>query len=77
MTVFPQPAGTEVFVQVPGTDLTAAALGVLDAAGRRVNAPVTRLGDRVRIDVSGLASGTYHIRLAVGAEACTARFIKP
>ncbi len=77
MTVFPQPASTEVFVQVQGTDLTNAAFGVLDAAGRHMNVPMVRLGDRVRLDVSGLASGTYHLRVAAGERAWTARFIKP
>jgi hypothetical protein len=77
LELFPMPATDELFVQAQEADLAKAAVGVLDAAGRRMNVPVQRQGDRLRLDVSGLASGSYSIRAASGERAWTATFVKP
>jgi hypothetical protein len=77
LELFPMPATDELFVQAQDADLVKAAVGVLDAAGRRMNVPVLRQGDRLRLDVSGLASGSYTIRLASGERAWRAAFVKP
>jgi hypothetical protein len=71
------PAIDELFVQADEADLAQAAVGVLDAAGRRMGAPLQRQGDRLRLDVSGLASGSYTIRVAAGQRVWTGSFVKP
>lgn len=77
LELFPMPPTDELFVQVQDADLVKATVGVLDAAGRRMNVPVQRQGDRLRLDVSGLASGGYTIRIASGQQAWSGSFVKP
>ncbi len=77
LVLFPMPVTDELFVQADEADLAQAAVGLLDAAGRRMGAPLQRQGDRLRLDVSGLASGSYTIRVASGQRVWTGSFVKP
>lgn len=56
---FPNPATDAVTVLVAN----ARQAQLVDAAGRAVQAPVQRFADRVLIDVSALAPGSYHARI--------------
>lgn len=61
VTAFPNPSRDEVTVQVRGVEGTSA-LELFDATGRAVWARLAFNGSIV-LDVSALASGTYHARI--------------
>lgn len=58
--VFPNPATDAVIVLIPD----ARQVALFDGAGREVQALAQRLADRVVLDVSALAAGTYHARIS-------------
>lgn len=60
---FPNPARDQVVVQVQGV-AGAGAIELFDAAGRTVREP-SSFNNSVTLDVSALASGTYHARITV------------
>lgn len=64
--VYPQPAASEVFVEV-GDIAGTLSFALSDAAGRTLQSgPLTAIAGRVRLDVSDLASGNYALRLNDG-----------
>jgi len=76
LTLAPVPAYNEVFITWKGQPPGNLLVEVADAQGRRIPLRLERFGERMRMDVSGLAPGVYVARLQVQGRSITARFIK-
>lgn len=77
MTLYPNPASGTVHLSVPGT-ATAARIIILDVAGRTVQQETAQpgRGREILVDISGLASGIYHIVVHTGGKVYTQQLIK-
>lgn len=64
LTAYPQPAGEIVRVQLPGIDLRAPEIQVLDVQGRIVSLRTEVQGEEVVIFRENLASGIYFVRIS-------------
>jgi len=61
--LYPNPASGQVFLETK-FDLTADAIQIFEASGKRINVPVTREGNRlISMDISQLGQGMYIIRI--------------
>ena len=73
LTVYPNPVGKLLTVQLPATEVTSQ-LSLHRADGQLVRTLAT---DQAQIDVSELAAGVYYLRAAGAGTVRTARFVKP
>jgi len=76
MSLAPVPADNELFITWAGPLTADMLVEVLDAQGRRIPLHMERFGERMRLDVSGLAAGVYVAHLRVEGRTITGRFIK-
>lgn len=76
LTLSPVPADNEVFITWEGQPPANMLVEVVDAQGRLLPLHLERFGERMRMDVSGLATGVYVAHLRVNGRSITARFIK-
>jgi hypothetical protein len=76
LTLAPVPADNEVFITWEGQPPANMLVEVVDAQGRRIPVRVEHVGERMRMDVSGLATGVYVAHLQVQGRSISARFIK-
>ncbi|HRH70976.1 MAG TPA: T9SS type A sorting domain-containing protein [Flavobacteriales bacterium] len=75
-TLSPNPAAEVLTVHFPARMDPTTPLRIIDASGRVVNAIVECNGDRVDMDVRGLATGTYQVEATDGNLMVKGRFVK-
>ena len=77
MAVFPNPAQSEVFVRVSGSDEGAYALSVVDDTGRPVHQRMVQLtgNQQFHLDLHHLVPGSYTLRLHAGEQAKAVRLL--
>ena len=63
LTLFPNPASTEVLIDLTDLQLNSGEVTVFDLHGRAVLQPQNVTSSRIRLDVSELATGTYVARV--------------
>jgi hypothetical protein len=69
LNIFPNPAQTETIIESDALARSNSQLVVTDAYGRNFDTNPTRLSrTQVRINVSGMASGKYFVKVDTGAE---------
>ena len=77
MSVFPNPAHQTVTVLVPAVrgaaTVQATLLSVLGQTVQQQQVALPTTGTRLTLDVSGLATGVYMLRLQAGSETLTRR----
>jgi hypothetical protein len=76
LTLAPVPADNEVFITLEGQPPANMLVEVVDAQGRRIPLRLEYFGERMCMDVSGLATGVYVAHLQVQGRSISARFIK-
>jgi hypothetical protein len=75
VTVMPNPAADRVRIGGVKGAATAAVL-IMDASGRAVQAPLERFSDAVVVDASRLAGGAYLVRIGHPGASVLARFVR-
>jgi hypothetical protein len=76
LTVMPNPATDMVTIVLPDAMSANTTVRVRDASGRLVNAAAQPVGNRLMMDLSGLAPGTYTIKVGGNGTFSTARLMK-
>lgn len=75
LEVFPNPASTTLTVRLPDLDQTST-LSVFDLLGREIVVDYSRAGDRQQLDIVELPQGSYVLRVQMGGNVGSARFVK-
>jgi hypothetical protein len=63
LSLYPNPVKDRVRVRIAGGELQVSRIGIFDMAGRRVESLKVEYCGTVEVDLSGLASGVYQLRL--------------
>lgn len=75
LLLYPNPAGNYLYLQTRAGQLPAHRVVIYDALGRRVMSQPVRHTEQP-IDLTGLDGGVYYLRLQLGDEEVTRRFVR-
>ncbi len=75
LTIYPNPAENVLNIFLNNTKFEVTSLAIFDIEGRFVKSQIVS-GNQFQINVQGLTSGNYFIRLSDGTQSYTTRFIK-
>jgi hypothetical protein len=77
LSVYPNPTADKVFINIGNRVILERDVTISDISGRKVHADINKItGPVLELDMSGLDSGVYIIRLTLGNEQKNFRIIR-